>query len=755
LASIPSIKYADLILLVFASNWLLLIRRGTPLPQNSSESFLDDEPLGKDKADELGYNEYAVRLSKKILASHFDKSFAIGINGRWGLGKTSFIDLLKRNLAEHDLIEVNFNPWNSSNPKSIIQDFFDTIQQVISPHHSSLSRLLIQYSNKLVTLDDNAISRAIQATVTFTTGFESIDSLFNEINDTLKKIGKKIIVFIDDLDRLDKEEIIEVIRLMRNTANFHNTFFIVAYDKNYVTSALEEHNPYNHEKFLEKIFQIEVTLPFFKKDIFRHKLAEKIKGAFPEQFHSDIEREIIGTASTVPTYLNEWLETMRDVTRLTNSLLLNLNKLIGEVEFFDFLRLELLRLKYPSVYELLFKRTDEFLMTSKRNDTEFTYQLKNIERNGGHNSDSSQKYSYEIEEYLHKYNEDLSVPDNEVEKIIELIGNIFTSANAFGSSRSHLSVVHPSKFNRYFAYNLLEGNLSEIDFSNGRLLPQEEFNSLITRWVENGFEYELQDRFSRIKSFDNKEDFEKVIRAIFHLANQKTKNPNFITRDLVGYEGRDLLSKLNNYDSNIERKFYSTKGGKEQYQLFVRSLFEKSNSPYIFEAEVASLINNDFSDDFGLPKEEFEKILVNYFRTYCNEKETLDKNTWRLFYSCQRTNRQDVGGGRFTRTYEFLPEAKEIMRSVILKNFDTFLLRIINPEVYNQKSFAVSEFSIEMYDSWTAFKELLSQMDEEKWTYLKEFKEFFQKFEEHNFSIFVPFEFKVIPIHLKMSNSDD
>jgi hypothetical protein len=755
LASIPSIKYADLTLLVFASNWLLLIRRQTPLPQNSSESFLDDEPLGKDKTDELGYNEYAMRLSKKILASHFDKSFAIGINGRWGLGKTSFIDLLKRNLAEHDLIEVNFNPWNSSNPKSIIQDFFDTIQQVISPHHSSLSRLLIQYSNKLITLDDNAISRSIQATVTFATGFESIDSLFNEINDALKKIGKKIIVFIDDLDRLDKEEIIEVIRLMRNTANFHNTFFIVAYDKNYVTSALEEHNPYNHEKFLEKIFQIEVTLPFFKKDIFRHKLAEKIKGAFPEQFHSNIEREIIGTASTVPTYLNEWLETMRDVTRLTNSLLLNLNKLIGEVEFFDFLRLELLRLKYPSVYELLFKRTDEFLMTSKRNDTEFTYQLKSVERNAGHNSDSSQKYSYVIEEHLHEYKADLSVPDNEVEKIIELVGNIFKSGNDFGSTRSHLSVIHPSKFNRYFAYDLLEGNLSEIDFSNGRLLSQEEFNSLITRWVDNGFEYELQDRFSRIKSFDNKEDFEKVIHAIFHLANQRTKNTKITTRDLVGYEGRDLLSKLNNYDSNIERKFYSGEGGKEQYQLFVRSLFARSNSPYIFEAEVASHINNDFSDDFGLPKEEFEKILVNYFRTYCDETETLDKNTWRLFHSCRRTNRQDVGGGRFTRTDEILPEAKEIMRSVILKNFDKFLLAIINPEILKQKSFAVSDFIIAMYGSWTAFKELLTQMDEEKWTYLKEFKEFFQKFEAHNFSIYVPFEFKVIPIHLRMRNSDD
>jgi hypothetical protein len=542
--------------------------------------------------------------------------------------------------------------------------------------------------------------------------------------------------------------------LTKNTANFHNTFFVVAYDKNYVTSALEAHNPYNHEKFLEKIFQIEVTLPFFKKDIFRLKLAERIKQAFPAQFHSIIEREIIGTASTVPTYLNEWLETMRDVTRLTNSVLLNLNMLIGEVDLFDFLRLELLRLKYPSVYELLFKRTDEFLETSSRNDIDFTYQLKS-DRDTTQNSGNQKKHSYLIEDYLHRYYEDLSVPVSEVEKIIELIGNIFKVGNAFGSSRSHLSVVHPSKFNRYFAYDLLEGNLSELDFSSGRLLSQEDFNSLITRWVEDGFEYELQDRFKRIRSFDNREDFEKVIRAIFHLANQKTRNQNFITRDLVGYEGRDLLNKLNNYDDSIERKFYSGLGGKEKYQLFLRSLFVDAKSPFIFESEVASLINNDLSDNFGLPKEEFERILVNYFRVYCAEQERLDKDTWRLFHNCRRTNRQELGGGRFTSINEIIPAAKDIMRSVILKDFDNFLLAMIDSEIFEKKTFAVSQFVLAMYGSWAEFKELLIQIDEGKWIYLKEFIEFFNKFESKNFTIYVPFDFKTIPIHLRTRNAND
>src|SRR5690606_16329262 len=136
----------------------------------------------------------------------------------------------------------------------------------------------------------------------------------------------------------DNEEIVEVIRLIRNNANFYNTFFIVAYDRNYVVNALKNHNQYRQEQFLEKIFQIEITLPYFKSDILRYKLAEKLKQKFPQDFHSTIDEEVIGSPSIVPVFLNEWLGSMRDVTRLANALVLNLSKLNGEVVFNDFLR---------------------------------------------------------------------------------------------------------------------------------------------------------------------------------------------------------------------------------------------------------------------------------------------------------------------------------------------------------------------------------------------------------------------------------
>ena len=166
-----------------------------------------------------------------------------------------------------------------------------------------------------------------------------------KIDDTLKRLNKKIVIYIDDLDRLDSTELLEVMRLIRNTADFRNTFFVVAYDRNYVLNALEKHNPINLQNYLDKIFQLEITLPYFNKVILREKLSQLISKKWSIEDYSELHKIIINA-----TQIDGWLDNMRDVTRLANAVLLNYSKLHEEVDFYDFLKIEVLRLKYPSVY---------------------------------------------------------------------------------------------------------------------------------------------------------------------------------------------------------------------------------------------------------------------------------------------------------------------------------------------------------------------------------------------------------------------
>src|SRR5690606_34758927 len=81
--------------------------------------------------------------------------------------------------------------------------------------------------------------------------------------------------------------------------------------------------------------------------------------------------------------------------------------------------------------------------------------------------------------------------------------------------RTHLSIIHASKFSRYFPSTLKESDIPNIEFSRARSGNQEEFFSKISSWVSDGKDkYELLEKFLTIKDFDDKDDFERVIGGL-------------------------------------------------------------------------------------------------------------------------------------------------------------------------------------------------------------------------------------------------
>jgi hypothetical protein len=748
-AILSFLKYADILIIASIFQLLLFVKDKKGLNENEDNSFFDDTPLGEQGEDKLGFKKYAVNLTSKIKSSHFDKSFAIGINGKWGLGKTSFIDLLKRELDKEDVIGIDFNPWNSHSPKAIIKDFFDSVQEKTRPYHSSLSKLFIQYSKKLVALNSNTITQSFQIAASVVSGFESVNSLQKEINTTLEQINKKIIIYIDDLDRLDKDEIIEVIRLIRNTANFPNTFFIVAYDRNYLINSLKQHNPHNHEEFLEKIFQIEITLPYFEKEKLRQELARKLTKKLPKELYKIINDAILNTTSTTTELLNKWLDSLRDVTRLSNALLLNFKPLIEEVDFYDFLRVELLRLNYPSVYELIFRKTLEFFDTpTSQFKSKNIYKLKELtisEKNDPGTGEEGIKFCIEL--YITKNHSALSVPKNDISKIVDLLKKVFVEYSFMDVENSDLSIIYPSKFDRYFTYRLLEGNLSYSEFSKARGFSQKEFNSKISNWVKEGLEFELIKKFIEIHSFDNREDFEKIITAVFHLANQPSKKPEPPYRINVGYEDRYLINILSNYDNKIVDTFYSEVDGEEKLKTFIRSLFQNAKSPFSFESAFLYHVSSQIEPNFPLDGKEREEISINYLKNYALEGSPKNYNIWQLFRHCYVKNWKLEKGSSFSSKKVISQEAKNVMKDILLnKLIDKFIVDIIHPEMFENQQYAVSKIALELFNTWDAFEIAISKVANLKSEYLKEFKEFLSAFSHNDFSKHIEFEFKDIPV---------
>lgn len=290
----------------------------------------------EDELYDLGWGTYAKNLFMKLVATNVEEAYAVGLNAQWGYGKTTFLNEIKKNLTE-DEIQIDFNPWLSSAPDQIVKDFFENLKDKLRTYDSHLDDEIDNYVNLLINLDVHPIITAL-AKVWEGSNSKSIVGSRERIQNRINHIGKKIVVMIDDLDRLEKDEIYEVLKLIRNTAKFKNLIYIVAYDRQYICSTLKQKGIVMPESYLYKIFQMEVLLPAFESDLIEKKLIEELQkqleGDVQERFIKSIEIEI-NRAYRTNRAVGYFLKNFRDVKRFSNMLCLEIEQVAATKLKFD------------------------------------------------------------------------------------------------------------------------------------------------------------------------------------------------------------------------------------------------------------------------------------------------------------------------------------------------------------------------------------------------------------------------------------
>lgn len=263
------------------------------------KGFTCDNSINKTISDKT--QKYISVLAEKLLATNIDKnSFAVGVTGEWGVGKTTFLESLKDEIINKaDIVE--FNPWLCRTPQQVTHDFFNSLREQLSPKYSILSNSIKEYA-KLLNNISISPNQTLAMEMIIPAKEESLYEKKNKLSDKFAQLSRPVIVFIDDIDRLEREEVFEVLRLIRNTADMSNIIYITAYDKEYVTSVLNEKNIKDAHSYLEKIFNVEVHLPkiedYFiwedlKSEINKQDFTEKnFSQLLFKQFNND-DRELI------------------------------------------------------------------------------------------------------------------------------------------------------------------------------------------------------------------------------------------------------------------------------------------------------------------------------------------------------------------------------------------------------------------------------------------------------------------------------
>ena len=743
------LKYVDTCLVFFASNLLIkLCYRKRKYSYNSNLGFNFDNPIDKKNEDLLKRNNIAKQIANRIKNTvNKETSFAIGINGKWGDGKTSFINLINQNLIENKRIIIKFNPWLNNDEKSIIYSFFDELSLKLKTYNKELSNNILKYATLLNSVGTESVSKLSNLFSTIQKE-PSIDlkGRFDSINEEILKSGFQFVIFIDDLDRLYENEILEILKLIRNTASFSNTVFIASYDRNFLISALEKVNNYHPEFYLEKIFQIEFSLPAFNKIVIKDKLKKII---IPHLLSEDKEKfdklinnnffNLLGGQYFNILYLNN----LRDVNRFSNSFIISYQSLKGEIDLTDLLNIELLRIKYLGVYDLLSAQYNKYLDTYRYQSTKTFLTLKKEKNKEGKDTDK-----VIIEEYLKNNYKNVGIQHTQIDEVIDYLYCVFPHYDhLYNLEISLLSISNPISVDRYFHYDLLDSNLSEIEFSKFRRKNTQEFKEKIKKWVENGLQIEVSIKLENTELFENKDDYEKIIESIFYFAGLSNSSINKINREYIGFSFQNLYSKLSfNKVSNL----YETE---QEFKNFVKKIFDQQVSPFILISDFIQFIfaNSGMSEwNFILPKEDLKSYKLHFFDTYSKSIDKIDLYFFWLRSFCNYTNWFLSRGNSYTKEDGEQEEAKVIFIDCVSRLPNSFIKNIISkasffPDEKEPLQYSILKTVLKVWNNWANFEKFIDNLDENKVSYLIEFKDFYKKCKENSYNS-IEYTFKEIDL---------
>ncbi|MBO0330089.1 KAP family P-loop NTPase fold protein [[Muricauda] lutisoli] len=717
------LKYLDIPMiycfaLVCTYPWWLLSRGKQK--DNSKIEELVDEPINSKSEDILGRMPKVKILVNEIINTQNNSSIAYGVTGEWGSGKTSFLKLVENEILKRsysDILIIKFNPWLNLSANTIIQEFFDVLQEGIKPYSYDLYREVGHYSKNLI---NSAPSTLMQFIGYFTVGGKnsSVSKEFRDINTSMKYLDKKFLIIVDDMDRLKSEEVFEVLKLIRNTAGFDNFIYLVAYDKSYVSESLKGLGIPIHNSFAEKIFlREEHLLPINESKIKRY-LVEQLKRNLPDNLE-EINSYFNSSAKFLSRDREDFvLKHIRDVKRFLNGFLKDYNEISDDVDFKDYLNIKLLKFKYYDVYRLLFLDTYYYL-----DPTENLYTPSGKQK-GSLQLAFDEKKGITIDRRFREFKEsrlgeyvlnNYSWNEKGFKALKVLIYSLFTADSI--KRKNPRSIIFASEFKKYFQDILEENEISERHFIDVLKKDYQEIIHELNHWQKNGNLEAAKNRFNEIviENLKNKDEYEKIIKSIFSLASFK-RDQHDPFYDYLGFDPHWLKDAMGDYDYKISRLYYN--GSRENLKKFIKYLFVTEEYSTMF---CASLLNfwysNYYDENFIFSKQEIKYQLIQYFKNYVQNTQS-PEGAWSYYYYCLVKEWDQVSSNtRQSRTVRF-EEANEIFISLIEKNLDYFLIRFIQPpHLYGyreNKLLSLSDMVNEIFGDLDSFIKFLKKSEKEK-----------------------------------------
>ncbi|AIO87314.1 P-loop NTPase fold protein [Burkholderia pseudomallei] len=343
----------------------------------------NDQPIESPSEDRFGVDPFARALAASIRKMQSPQGAVIGLNGPWGSGKSSAVNLCKHHLAEavkaNELVVIDFACWWFRGEDALALAFFRELYAGLGPSlGDKVKKKLPKLGARLLRAGAlvGKIAEAAGAVIAggiaekgmeWLAGLieedETVEALHAELAKALREQKKRFLIVIDDIDRLSPDEALLIFRLVKSVGRLPNVMYLLVYDRPLAERIVSDRYPSEGPHYLEKIVQAAFELPDpAALDVQQHLLSliESICGA-------PAEADMVRFMNIFYEGISPAMRTPRDVTRFTNSLSVSWPAVAGEVDRADFLALEMLRLLHPAIYRAI-RQNKEQLSGSGRDE---------------------------------------------------------------------------------------------------------------------------------------------------------------------------------------------------------------------------------------------------------------------------------------------------------------------------------------------------------------------------------------------------
>ncbi|GKW16960.1 hypothetical protein PEC301937_29090 [Pectobacterium carotovorum subsp. carotovorum] len=372
-----------------------------------------EAPIRTASEDRLRRTEFAARIADVLSELSLREGRVFAIRGGWGFGKSSLKNLITERLdAKSSGADwLDFNPWQWGDGDAIARALFGQIADRMGGEHSKAAldraEALRRYGAILTgvgkplkeagssgllisTLLTNASVIAIASAIGYDLptvakiaavlaflsigvplvgrvlsylgrdhSGESLDKVRRSLEARLRELDQPLVVFVDDIDRLEPEQIRMLLRQVKANANLPNIVFVLLFQPSIVERALDPVADDDGRAFLEKVVQANFDLPAvpasFVHRMFEEELSE-IAGPYATEANGFSQRR---WGNAYIGCIQPLLRNMRDARRLISSIAVHMPlHVVGnvfEVNIVDFLLLETLRVFEPDLHDALFR----------------------------------------------------------------------------------------------------------------------------------------------------------------------------------------------------------------------------------------------------------------------------------------------------------------------------------------------------------------------------------------------------------------